>query len=421
MIASFGLLAILSVGLASGSFLPNALPRFAPGRIATAFLLGVGVNGAVLFLLGILEVPLTPIVFGSVPAVGVAVAALRWRYVVRMRWRGDIHELVSTAAILLPFVLVLWVSAIVPLSDYDGRTTWLPKAVAIAGEGSIRGDFFHGRLGLNLHNRYPLLMPLNAASLIALRGDVRFLYILVAPAMLLAARDLLAPRYGRPITSWCMAALAWLPQIVVAPEGGATSAYNDLTVAAFFGLAVATRVARPHRVAAAGIWCAFLVLTKNEGLLLAMTVAAYRPKWQITVFAAMAFAALVVWQQSIPDAYDERNSALLLELPQRIERLDDAALAIGRHASDVRMWGVFWPLLLACFAIGRRPLTAAIPLVLALAGYVVVMACTSWNIDQLARVTAHRLLLHCVIPASIIMIATVQRARNATVTPLSST
>lgn len=421
MITSVLLLATLSTGLAAASFLPNALPRFAPGRIGAAFLLGVGVNGTVLFLLGILSVPLPPIVFGSVLAAGLAVAALRWRHVMRMRWRGDLHEVASTVLILLPFLLLLWISTIVPLSDYDGRTTWIPKAVAIAGEQSIRGDFFHGRLGLNLHNRYPLLMPMNAASLIALRGDIRFLYILIAPAMLLAARDLLAPRYGRPIASWCMAALAWLPQVVVASEGGATSAYNDLTVAAFFGLAIVTRVARPDRVAAAGLWCAFLVLTKNEGLLLATAVAAYRPKWQTVIFPGIAFAALLIWQRSIPDAYDERNFALLLDLPQRLGRLDDAVLAMGRHAVDVRMWGLFWPVLPVCLAIGRRPVMAAVPLLLALAGYTVVMACTSWNIDQLARVTAHRLLLHCVIPASIIMIAMAQWTRRATIDRLRVT
>lgn len=394
-------------GLAAATFVPLAVPRFVAGRLGAAFLLGTGVNGAVLFALGTMNVPLRPVTFAAVPLVALVVLAIRWRRVVRgIRWRGNVHELSSTAVILLPFVILLWTTSIVPLADYDGRTTWMPKAQAIVDEASIRGPFFDGERGLNLHNRYPLLMPLNAASLMALGGDSRPLYVLLAPAMLLAARDLLRRRFGSAWTSWCMAALAWLPQLVVTPEGGATSAYSDVAVAAFFGMAVATRVGRGRgAIGAAALWCAFLILTKNEGLLLAAAVAIYRPRWHFSVAPAIAFAMLLAWQHSVPEAYDERNAALLRELPRRLGMLDDAAIAIGKRSLDFRTWGAFWPLVLVGVVIRRRPAAAVVPLLLASAGYVATLACTSWNIEELARVTAHRLLLHSLIPAACIVLA----------------
>ncbi|HEX8408858.1 MAG TPA: hypothetical protein VF883_08340 [Thermoanaerobaculia bacterium] len=394
-------------GLAAATFVPHALPRFVAGRVAAAFLLGVGVNGAVLFAIGTLNVPLRPITFAAISLIALVIIGIHWRCVVRgIRWRGNVHELASTAVILLPFVILLWTTSIVPLADYDGRATWMPKAWAIVDEASIHGPFFRGERGLNLHNRYPLLMPLNAASLMAMGGDARPLYVLLAPAMLLAARDLLTRRFGFAWASWCMAALAWLPQLVVAPEGGATSAYSDLAVAAFFGMAVATRVSRGRRASgAAALWCAFLILTKNEGLLLAAAVILYKPRWQLLVAPAIAFTILVAWQRTVPEAYDERNGALLLELPRRIAMLDDATIAIGKRALDFRTWGALWPLVLLGVVFRRRPAAAVIPLLLVLAGYIAALACTSWNIEELARVTAHRLLLHCIIPAGCIVLA----------------
>ena len=394
------ILLFVIVGLAAATFLPHALPRFVAGRAAAIFLLGVGANGAVLFALGLAGVPLGTLTFAAVPLISLAVAVLRAKRIFRRtRWRGDWHEIASTVVILVPFLVLLWTTSVVPLADYDGRTTWMPKARAIADEGSIRGPFFHGQRGLNLHNHYPLLLPLDVATLLAFGASPRPLFVLIPAAMILAARDLLSRRFGTAAASWSMAALAWLPQMVTAPEGGATSAYSDLAVAAFFGMAVVTR----PRVAAS-LWIAFLILTKNEGLLLALAALAWRPRVRMLIAPAIAFTLLLVWQQTVPDAYDERNAALLLELSSRLTFLDDAALAIGRHALDLRTWGVLWPLVAIC-AFRRRVRSEARVLLIALAGYVAVMACTSWSIAELAKVTAHRLLLHCVIPAGCIVMA----------------
>lgn len=148
------ILLFLLIGLAAATFLPHALPRFVAGRLGAAFLLGVGLNGAVLFALGTLHVPLRPTTFAAIPLIALVITIFRWRRIAQgIRWRGSVHELASTGVILLPFLILLWTTTITPLADYDGRTTWMPKARAIVDEASIRGPFFRGERGLNLHNR----------------------------------------------------------------------------------------------------------------------------------------------------------------------------------------------------------------------------------------------------------------------------
>ena len=71
------ILPFVIVGLAAATFLPHALPRFAAGRVAAIFLLGVGANGAMLFALGLAGVPLRTLTFAAVPLISLAVAVLR--------------------------------------------------------------------------------------------------------------------------------------------------------------------------------------------------------------------------------------------------------------------------------------------------------------------------------------------------------
>lgn len=426
MIAIATLVFFATIGFAVALAIPSALPRFVAGRVAAIFLLGAGACGSILFAAGVagFAVSRPAVVALWIVALGVALVARRAsrRLVKKTRLRGDVHEVLSTMVIVAPFALLTWTTGILPLSDYDGRTTWIAKANAIAHDGSIDGPFFRGERGLNLHNRYPLLMPLDASAtmLLSSRDDsYRALYALLPAALLLALRDLLSRRHGSAAASWCVAAAAWLPQVAVAPEGGASSAYSDLALAAFAGMAVATLAARGRRASsAAGLWVAFAILTKNEGTMLAIALLVAlclcRPGWRaiarFLAAPAVAFALLEIWRRSIPEAYDERNVALLAELPGRIGRIDDALLAMARHAFDWSVWGAFWPVvMIACvvvpFAPRRRSTVLPLAtLVLAFGGYVAALACTSWSIDELARVAANRLLVHCLVPALAIVV-----------------
>ncbi len=374
------------------------------------FLAAAGIAGTLLFVLGVLHVPLTRITF----ALAVIVAAA---LVIRRKPElPSVEDWLPIAVLCIPFAIAAYTVSILPLADYDGRVTWMPKADAIVREASIRGPFFMGERGLNLHNRYPLLVPLDVAVIKAFGGSGRHFFWLVPFAALLWCFAFVRKEYGRA-AAWLVAGLPWLPSIVAAPEGGAMSAYVDLTVMAFTGAALMS-IADPR---ATGMWLTFLVLTKNEGLVIAaaicVTMLVFRGVRRIAWVAVPPLVAALLlawWRRSIPAAYDEQYELLIRELPSKLDRLDDALLALGTQALDFRQWGLFWLVTLICAAIAlTRRSVPALVCVLVFCGYVVTFAVTSWHIEELANVAANRLLTHLLIPATLTIASVVTTSRPA--------
>lgn len=374
------------------------------------FLAAAGIAGTLLFALGVLHVPLTRVTFAIVAIVAAALIIRRKPELPRA------EDWLPILVLCIPFAIAAYTISILPLADYDGRLTWMPKADAIVREGSIRGPFFMGERGLNLHNRYPLLVPLDVALVKAFGGSGRHFFWLVPFAGLLWCFTFVRREHGR-IAAWLVASLPWLPSIVAAPEGGVMSAYTDLTVMAFTGAALMS-IANPR---ATGMWLTFLVLTKNEGLVIAaaicVAVLLFRGMRQVAWVAVppvIAALLLALWRRSIPAAYDEQYEVLIRDLPSNLDRLDDALRALGTHALDVRQWGFFWVITSICVlvALTRRSVPALV-CVLVFCGYVVTFAVTSWNIEELANVAADRLLTHLLIPATLTIASVVTASRPA--------
>jgi hypothetical protein len=391
------------VGAAAALLLRIPLPPSIAGRVAFVFLLGAGAHGALLFA-GVpwFVPPLLALVFWGVWGRG-----LRFSILPREFESGGGASALQAFVFAIPLVVLVLAAAVMPIRDYDGRVTWLPKARAIALESSTTGPFFHGERGLNLHNRYPLLLPLDAATVMRLSNDTRneaarWLYVLIAVALFVVLWAMLPSR-------WVAAALPWLG-IVTSIEGGALAAYSDFAVAAFFGMAVLYLL--EDEPLAAGLFAAFAVMTKNEGLALAAAVlgaaiVARRFRVRMVVPVAIAEAIVVVWRVRVPAAYDEQYEVLLSSLPSKLDRIPAALLAVAKHAVVLPEWGGFWIAVAASlfFVRGRR---AAIPLVamtLALAAYVAALAVTSWRIEDLAPVAVNRLLLHLLVPAACLVAA----------------
>jgi len=373
-----------------------------PGSLGALFLIGLTVNGIVLFLAGLAHVPL---VFWVLPAASVVVLLFRRP----ARPPGQRHSIAATIALALPLVALIVAAAILPIRDYDGRVTWLPKAQAIARDHAIDGPFFHGAQGYNPHNHYPLLMPLDDATAIALGSDVesvRWLYVLMVVSLFLVMRDF--------ISEWVVAGAAWLP-ILLAIDGGALAAYNDFAVCAFVGMAILSPETR-------ALFLAALVLTKNEGAVLAAAIvvallATRRVRWTIVVAPLLAAAALALWRMHIPAAYDEQYGVLVRDLP--LHRFPAALLALAKHAWDPGEWGWFWPWTLAAAAVAlarRRAAEIAVPaivIVLALLADTLALTVTSWRIEELASVAANRLLVHLLVPACVIVACGIRQSSRA--------
>jgi hypothetical protein len=221
--------------------------------------------------------------------------------------------------------------------------------------------------------------------------------------------------------AWVSAAIAWLP-LLTTIEGGALAAYNDFALAGFIGIAVLYLIEGEGRVV--GLFAAFAVMTKNEGVALAIAVlvaalVARRLRWPMLVPIAIAEGIVVACRRLVPAAYDEQYEVLVSTLPRSIGRVPEAMQAIARHAIDFREWGVFWIAVAIAMVAGvflTREKRFAIPLVtivLALAAYVVALTVTSWSIADLAPVAVNRLLAHLLVPASTILALVAHSARRA--------
>ena len=398
-------------------------------RFAFSFLLGMAVNGITLFVLGVAGVTIGTGAIVSVFAVALLVTVIPARRASGRAAPG--YPLLPTVLLFIPFIAIAADAMWVPLRDYDGRGFWILKAKAIAHEEKIDGPFFQGTTSVNLHSEYPLLMPLNAATLMRAFTDdddrrIRWLYALSALSLCLVVRSIVRAHSGAAAGAWCAAVLPWLPQISTELEGGALSASSDIPLAALVAAAFAS-VMRSDAGSKrdTGIWLAALVLIKSEGALIAMIIAvvaiAMRLRQRRVSFvrflcmllAPPAIAALLlgVWRARIPFEHGKDYGILIRTLPSKWTAIPDAAAALFGHALDFSHWGAFWiaVFLAALIVVIRRRsvegylalfLTAAI-----LAPYVVAYTVTDWDLAVLAGTSANRLLTHVLAPATFLIAA----------------
>ena len=376
------------------------------------WLAGAGATGVVLFLAGLVHLPLLPVavVLFAVSAV-VALRAPRMRF--------ESKEPLADVLLALTAAALFLIAAIVPLNDYDGRAFWLLKAKAIAHEDRVDGPFFQGQTSTNWRNEYPLLVPLDAALLMRAGRELderhtRWLYVLFAVAFALEIRRRLGARYAL--------LFLWLPQILVVRDGSALSAYNDIAVAAFAGCALFELIERasPLRF---GLWLSFLVLTKNEGLPFALFlfvtgVFVFRKRVMVAALPLVpAIAMLFVWRSRIERFDEEDFLQLLPRLPERLSRFDDALGALVPHFFAFGNWGLFWIAALAAFVVllWRRQwrvvglgAAATVPM---LALVIVVYMISKWDAADYASSSAARVLTQFVAPALYLISAALDRNR----------
>jgi hypothetical protein len=414
--------------------------------IGEAFLFGAGLTGALLFLAGVAHVPLV-VALALIVVWGVGSGV--WELMRRPRTvQPTPRHAIPTIVMCIPLIALAFVAAITPLSDFDGRAFWVLKAKGIAHERAIEGPFFRGAT-LDPRNHYPILIPLDGAVILGVTHDsddrqLRWLYLGFLAAFALLIRE----RIGRLISpaagSWCAALLVWIPQLAAEPEGGALSAYSDIALAAFAagaffelvdevsgsrGLAV-SRCSAPStprdRAIRFGLWLAFLVLTKSEGLpfaLVFLVIGAFVFRKRIVIPAitsVIAAMALFVWRARIPAGDEEDILRMLPTIFGKLHHLGDALAAFPAHMFLFPRWGLFWIAVVIAavlaWRLDRRAARVAISVIVAmLAVYAGVYVATDWVVSDLIAVTADRLLMHVIAPALFLLAlasSTVQRTKS---------
>jgi hypothetical protein len=413
--------------------------------VGEAFLFGAGITGSVLFIAGVVQVPLVvALVLIGVWAVGCGVWEIRRR---RRSLPSDLprptpHAPLPTILMCIPLLALTFAAAITPLNDFDGRAFWVLKAKEIARERAIDGPSFKAVTLDPRKNHYPILIPLDGAVILGIAHDfddrqLRWFYLGFLAALALLARERIGRLVSPSAGAWCAALLVWIPQFSVETEGGALSAYNDLAIAAFaagafFELAEevsrsrdlaqpATQTWRDFGAIRFGLWLAFLVLTKSEGLPFAMVflaVGAFVFRKRIAssaIVAGIAAVALFIWRARIPPGDEEDIIRLLPTIPQKLHNVRAALAAFPRHILLMPHWGLFWIAVIIAAALAlrvdRRNATLAISVIAAmLAVYVVVYVATAWVLSDLIAVTADRLLMHVIAP-SLFLLALISRSR----------
>ena len=391
--------------------------------LAIAVLYATGTVGVLGQIAGALHIPLTPTLYGVLflTAVLVIWGADSAADAAHERTRRPLPKVAWAATILtlIPVAVLLLDAFTVPLSDYDGRVTWILKAKAIAREHSITGPFFQGKTSRDAHSQYPLLMPIADAAIFEISGSdddrvVRPLYALIAIAFLVVLRAAMQQIAGVSAAAVITAGVAWLPQFAADNDGGMTSGYSDVPLIAFVSLALLT-IARgdahkhPWRF---GLQLAFVTCVKNEGILFAVVLLLLaRFPWKSLIPVVVTFAALAVWRAQIPLQYDENYPQLLRHLGSKLANYPEAAKELLSRMLNVRVWGLFWILAAIAAVIARRK-DLLLATAVILFAYITTYAVTNWTIAELAISSAHRLLLHLVPFAAMLMAFSVPYARS---------
>lgn len=368
------LLTLACVGLGGAVLSGSDWPVSRLARLAAAFLLGALAVVVVLLAGASVGVPMRS---AALPLLAVgAPLGLGWLWRVRRRaplaarppWSPV--ERVGLVVWLLLLAAMMRNIAAVPMASVDGRTLWWLHARLIHAASSYP-TAEHRDPGFPLpHPQYPPLVPTLEATAAAfgepsepLMRAVPFLFYLALGALLLGELPRRDPRTGRGLAL----VVLLLPTLIFSEEGGADAGVADTAVAA---CVVAAALALEAGVAPlAGLLAAAAALTKNEGLVLGVLLAASlglkggmpRARLRPALAMAGAFVAIVLpWlalRATLPSGFDERY----------LERLTPAALAAGTPRAPLvlsemariafahpQRSGVFWWGMLALWLLTRR-------------------------------------------------------------------
>lgn len=473
-----GPLLLLAVGVAWTELLPALRRRSLAARLGYGYLVGVVTTAGALWIAShALGLPLRRRVVLPIAAAPVAAAPVAAALAVRLRRtrrtsseperpghterspRAAVRPLLRVAVAATAAWCAFVTSAVgfdavaVPIDDWDGRMIWLAHARYIRAERTAEAETLRdGRWWVN-HPKYPLLLPLAQVAVqetFSFSNDSRFVrpvYAGFLAAFLLVLYDAARRRAGPGAACVAVLSATLLPSLTFARDGGPGGAYSDFPLACFFGaglLLLAERRLSASHAAAAGLLLAGAVLTKNEGLPLALlalgaaggyrllrAARAPRPTRGEAVrrvllhlappAALLSGAALLLasWRAPIVDRLYDRYQlpSGLSELAAAFhDRLPELGPLLLSHMATPREWGYFWwgapaVLLLGAAAFRRRP---AIPLVLgvgaALGLYVTVYSVTGWVLRDQVYATWSRFLTQLSLPGLVLFAMALREA-----------
>ena len=340
----------------------------------------------------------------------------------RTRRRAEVVPTVLAVGLLgLVAVASLRTYLVLPLAEYDGWAMWGMKARALAELGSADPNVFASDAYARLHLEYPLLLPALHAFPVQATDEFTSNTVVLS-CLALGAAGLLAiwALLHELVRPWLLlpfvAAIAAMPAFAFQLGTG----YADVPLALFVaaGLTAAARwLVEPKAgwLAAATVFLAAGVLTKDEGLLFASAVLiplafAATGRRRAVVAAALVVAALYApWRAYVSvngleaPHYDLSSSFDLPWIAGRLDRVPTAASGLLEQALDPGQFG--WLLLLAAFAIvgawslgaHRLGILSGGFVTLSLAGLVWIYVLTPYELASYLPTNAHRVVMSVVV------------------------
>lgn len=390
--------AIVLIGVAALSLCPKrSRPLIEVFGFAAA--LGMGITGTLLLWLSI--VGMRPSRWTVLALAAAAIAVLRMRglridcHAGRFAWWAAIPG----ALIAYLLVVVATASWALPLWETDAFVIWDFKAKVLAGEALLpRSEYFTDHALSFSHLDYPLLLPmLDAIGVSRLLSPLT--YLALGAIVYSAARRAQA---GAIPAATIAALLLGAPAVVRWAGAGVA----DPLVALFAAAAVAALLDRDDLPIAAAC-CAFLVMTKLEGMVLAGVVAAamlllHRLRLAIACVIAAIFLTMpwLVWSLGLPRTHENYAARVTPgDLMQSLHRTPTILQAFLQQFIDLRAWGILWlpPVVVAIGAWrafrDSRVVAVWCILLAQMLAYFIAYLVTPWELAELIPMTIHRLLL----------------------------
>ncbi len=398
-----GVVLFLTAGLGLSEFLTTLRKRPGAIRLAYSYLLGVAfVAGAMYVASFLFGLRLGRTVVVSIVLLPAGLGLIR-RLSARHGVEGDSNRrscsgktarhdpfVAAVVAIAILVSLGVLVEAVInPVSDFDGRMTWCLQAKYVRADESVTPRALRESKWYVTNRGCPLLLPLAQVAVqqaFATPDDdrvIRLFYAAFFPASLLilyeGASRLAGPRSAATVV--LMASI--VPFLAFWGNGGAAGTYSDFPLACFFSAGILLLLTDRNSLSVAivaGVLLAACVLTKREGLVLALIAVvfggcvvlsrstrrvpvrrvSYAIGWLglLIVPVVSAVALRMSWSVGIPSTMEDyvtplRKPSTYIEWFSRFMSVTPEMFS---ETFNPEKWSVFWAVVVVALIAGRRAL-----------------------------------------------------------------
>jgi hypothetical protein len=423
---------VIVAGRSLWAVLSPPVPSSSLEAWAVGFGLGAGAIAVFVLDLSLLGIPPSPLTIGLFTLVIVALGMVAHHYSGKhgrestVQWPSTLEGLLLLL-LIVPALLVFAhslsfpVGLAFPRAEWDAFAIWLFKAKVMLEEPVGSSYYFKDLTKSYSHLDYPLLVPslvsstwsfVGKANEYAGRGVLSLFYLGIMGVLYSGFRAYL-PRTAA-VAFVCL--IAWIPTLVKhASVGTADVPFTFFVACAGLSLIRWTEDGHVARLVHTGLFSAFALLTKQEGIALALALGAgllivaltkrdRKHVLGIGLYVLIIIAVAGPWfdfRAELPRSHEDYGGRLSLSnIGGNLDRLHLVLTAAGRMMIDFSEWGSAWLVIGSIILLRWRSAieakTLAIWMVLSVqaCSYATAYIISPWDPENLIPITMNRLGLH---------------------------